>query len=330
MCGIPLSAEMVREIMQFSHQSVLAGDSDIIVEKSIRANFLGARPLGDTKALYPSITDYLNFIRQADEYARFFSVRPLQEKFWDVAGRRMVRLLAVFLMVKVASMDETLFARALTFANQLNEEDIIISFNWDLLLETALNHSIRFHNGLHMNQHEYGLLKLSGSIDWISAPESEKLIPFTTSELGSGLVRVCGFYNYRKETAKIRTSYPWDFYKRDPVLVVPPTHLSSLESNYIKNLWRRAFEELKDANKIIYAGYQMAESEYFARMMFQANYYRYHFNRMFGANTRIEIYNPDPTVERNYRLLLGDSDEIKYHCVGFEDSPYCQARHADI
>lgn len=139
--------------------------------------------------------------------------------------------------------------------NQLQRGDLVISFNYDLLLENQLRtlemqHSCVVELGVPIHwadetlgsfndaQYSFDLLKLHGSLDWYRIKGSE----------GSDLRTIC----------RVSPRDPsWPLYCRDNPLFIPMAHTkgSFLQGNLFTLLWNKAGHYLEQAEEIRFLGY---------------------------------------------------------------------------
>lgn len=179
------------------------------------------------------------------------------------------------------------------FVNQLKENDTIISYNWDVLLDNVLGREdliekikvrelyeqdiknitkkqylkmlidlsayrdyLNFRiNAPYEQYHSEGYyLKLHGSIDWLYCPNED-----------------CGLYAKVFPIKNVHGEY-WcsECSSRMKHLIIPPV----LNKNYsrfpfIKKIWNIALEEIRSAEELVIWGYQLPHSDFYNRWLFR-------------------------------------------------------------
>ncbi|MFQ5941829.1 MAG: SIR2 family protein [Nitrososphaerales archaeon] len=147
--------------------------------------------------------------------------------------------------------------------NMVKDEDTLITFNYDTLVERIFRKENRgFHYWLNENDEQKGslLLKLHGSLNWIYCIRCEQLWelegPF--ARRSSFLCRDCG------KSDKLRT------------LIVPPILDKSLyltkkeEGDFdLMAVWQQAIDSIRLAEKIVFIGYSLSDTDFYARKLFQ-------------------------------------------------------------
>ena len=184
------------------------------------------------------------------------------------------------------------------FFNKLQDNDTIITFNWDLLLDNILDreklivkikdrnlyeedientlrkqylrmlidlsayrdyHNLRI-NAPYEQYHSEGFyLKLHGSIDWLYCPNED-----------------CGLYSKVFPVKDIIGEYLIAEYKcrecssKMKRLIVPPVLNKNYSSfPFVKKLWNIALEELKLANELVIWGYRLPPTDFYNKWLFR-------------------------------------------------------------
>lgn len=182
------------------------------------------------------------------------------------------------------------------FFNQLKDNDTIITYNWDLLLDNILDREKIISNIKNLGQVEDGILKkqylrmltdlsayrdlswdrtiapyenyhskgyylkLHGSIDWLYCPNED-----------------CGLYSKVFPIKKIiGEEYLIAKYKchecssKMKHLIIPPVLNKNYSSfPFVKKLWNIALEELKSADELVIWGYQLPPTDFYNRWLFR-------------------------------------------------------------
>jgi hypothetical protein len=167
-------------------------------------------------------------------------------------------------------------------AEQLDDGDTVITFNWDLLLDEALGRSSKLAaDGIHDAEGHYGrfLSKLTG---WGEATikGSSPAAPQGAASLGQGTyLKVHGsidwFHCVNESCRVFGRAYPLlEREARHPCahcfetlrpLIVPPTLNKPLRAlPAVRRLWSRASYELKVASSVLVWGYSLPPTDFYA------------------------------------------------------------------
>ena len=187
-----------------------------------------------------------------------------------------------------------------------------ITFNYDVALDYALlRHSLAFKYCLDKDEEAHiPLLKLHGSINWGICQDCSKITPIlidkhynlpitTASQLSFSLFPIWSdnrnvkCYSCRKNL----DDYPF---------VVPPTWNKTDYHQLIIPVWKRAAEELAEADKIIVVGYSLPETDAF---------FKYLFALGTDSPTRIKrfmVIDPSSKALENFQNLIGRGIENKF------------------
>ena len=193
----------------------------------------------------------------------------------------------------------------------------IITFNYDLALDYALNFSSHPADYCLSETTKPGytsLMKLHGSLNWARCSKCKEIIPydfhaffqkysfpflgereiqFVRLELGSKLAS-SGLKHCEEDI------------KSGPV-IVPPTWNKTEYHQGLSKVWSRAASELSDAENIFISGYSLTESDLF---------FRYLFALGSVGQTRIKrfwVFDPDEeNVRHRFEKLIGSGSKAKF------------------
>ena len=183
-----------------------------------------------------------------------------------------------------------------------------ITFNYDL----ALDYSLYFHNFKcdyclteQPVMHSTPYLKLHGSINWGICQECGDIVPRLIPEAH---FRVWPdhtksvFYNLG---TTLHLTKHHDKPIKGPPLLVPPTWNQGEYHRQLRNVWRRAADELAAAENLFVIGYSLPETDSFFRYLFAL-----------GSDSRVKLrkfvlVDPDPqdNVEPRFRSFMGRAIE---------------------
>ncbi len=228
---------------------------------------------------------------------------------WTNAGSREKLALRFYLaktIVEHTPSERDLPDLYVEFASQLHERDIIISFNWDSLLEVALQKLGKPYTYNFGEENAIKLCKLHGSINWrldkpnnLGTPVDTldwESLKFTEGMLDTEIYHTPALLNY--ET--------WGRYaplgEVEPFLVLPGYGKAfDVRSNAV--LWYKPEFAFATTHDVYIVGLSLAPDDFFIRSFFLSNL---PFIDLFsGVNGRqIYIINPDPDCESNYQFVL--------------------------
>lgn len=171
----------------------------------------------------------------------------------------------------------------------INHDPIaVISTNWDILLDNSIKLALEkdSHNGvvdyccylsslhnddtikpglwaLGKGKYNVKLLKLHGSMNWLSCPKCQRLF--------------VAFYNKIAEYAIFKNKKchhcSVNFKEKDTTSIslrsnlIMPTFLKDLNNFQIKLIWQNASVELSEANKVVFIGYSLPQADYELRQL---------------------------------------------------------------
>ena len=178
-------------------------------------------------------------------------------------------------------------------------KDVIISFNYDLILEKAFTDSkISIDYGISKpEKNDRLILKLHGSANWIYCKDCNYSYP---TEDHSGLNALLGDINCHNCNKK----------HLQPILI-PPTLYKDYQDQelggMIQGLWSRANEELYTADRIVFIGFSMSQTDTYAQELFKLSS---------NMNPDLDTYHVvskliSPKLQENYQNALVNR-EIKF------------------
>lgn len=190
------------------------------------------------------------------------------------------------------------------FVEQLNDGDIIITFNWDILLELAIE---RAGKSFTYNFRERGikLAKLHGSINWRLAKATNHLgreintldwkpIGFANG----GMIEIDLYFS-----AKLSEMETWNQYRPlgelQPFLVLPG-YGKAFDVRSVSSLWYRPEFTFAACRDIYIIGLSVSQDDHFIRSFFLNNFPM--------EDRQTFIINPDASASTNYRFMLRDQN----------------------
>lgn len=265
---------------------------------------------------YPNIEDFLNFI----EVARDFNKEFVESTTWPADKLRRVNkitLKAVTDFIWSLMADSKKQHAVHDFVrNTLVKGDTLITFNWDLTLERALEDypddpgfQYRYSR---KRRDELVLLKPHGSIDWferkaIRGLKCEKQVENHDDEL-------CYYPNFDLGNSPELRDIP-------PV-IVPPLSSKTFKYRFLHKIWGDVLRAVSDATELHVLGYSLPKEDQFAKFVLR----RAIRNNMAASDKsrkkalKLILLNPDEVVEQTFYRLAGKAlKRSNFYQTRFED-----------
>jgi len=194
----------------------------------------------------------------------------------------------------------------------------ILSLNWDIILDNALNHEINsdegvldyccfitpFMNGENIvpglmargqGKFNVKLLKMHGSMNWLQCQRCQRLFVTFNEKIAieeyitRPTCRLCqkNFENTTHDRGGLLTSQ-----------LIMPTFLKDFNNVQLKLIWQNAGIELSEATKIVFMGYSFPAADFEMRQLL-ARFVRH------GAKIEVVLKEPSP-------ITISDSPESRY------------------
>jgi hypothetical protein len=193
----------------------------------------------------------------------------------------------------------------------LGNAEAVITTNWDTLAEIVLRLVDRQVVYRASEPPELPVLKLNGSVDWfrVAPSEGSALSDRLYAPIGDGYVRYKQF-----------SEGPQLFFANDKTRkqmdrlqfgIVAPTHFRDLPDQFLRQVWRDAYNTLRRAEHIIVVGYSLPETDIAVRYLLQRALLvrKLQIEPLeWWNNLKIDVVDPDPHgyVEARWRSLFGD------------------------
>jgi hypothetical protein len=231
---------------------------------------------------------------------------------WTNAGSREKLALRFYLAKTIAEhtpLEVDLPDLYLEFAKQLHDRDIVISFNWDCLLEVALRKLGKSYTYNFNIDGSIQLCKLHGSINWrLDTPNNlgkpTNTLDWQSLEFTGGMLDTEIYFTHALLDYAIWSNYP-TLGEIEPFLVLPGYGKAfDVRSNAV--LWYKPEIAFSMTHDVFIIGLSLAPDDFFIRSLFLSNLpYIDSFSDIKGR--RIYIINPDKNCERNYNFVLSDN-----------------------
>lgn len=191
----------------------------------------------------------------------------------------------------------------------ISENAVIISFNWDLVLEKLL-----FDKELDGQSYGFApladgpiLLKPHGSLNWFDASQAKYITQDRRVPIfGENRDAVYAFLRYRAPISKREREYT--------PLIIPPIYLKDFGKPVFQALWKSAMSYLSTAKNVFFLGYSMPEFDLHAQFVMRCGFYNqvYGQPRKKGGRTtatglaHVAIVNPDQAAALRIEAIVGE------------------------
>ncbi len=232
-------------------------------------------------------------------------------------------LLCIYLFAGLLT-NEVLVDWANKLFQQFRGDDFIITLNWDVISETLLTM-----NGIPFTRYEWHadyvkVIKLHGSIDLIGLPNEKmrnhiRKNPNVLECLTPLLWRVVtseGFFPRTHPWPLGRELFPWEWYNKSAVLIMPPYYTYGYGYKLIQFNWLKAMTVLERAKEVFIIGYSLCESDKsFCSLLERVG-------KIWQLKNRVQVWNPDPEVGERAKILCGES-RIDFHQKPASEFRFC-------
>lgn len=310
-CGIAVAQTILREAM-----SILSSTDWNKVKKVhnlISYLYPGFDP--DLKN-YPNIEDFLNLAEMAKT---FNSEEFIKSSLWPDSRIREVQDITMkavtdYLWSKIINQPSS---TALNYfaTEYLRYTDTVITFNWDITLEKAIDDRKgdfavqNTYRRKRTNPKHFVVLKPHGSIDWFDKAKLPKAVKDAVT-----LDRKYVVYPYLDfaEHPQVRNLQP---------LIVPPLATKEFSADFLKKTWCGIYRAVSDATDLFVIGYSLPKEDQFARLVLRrairANLQKHHRGEKLPLT--MSLVNPDDSVAVTFTRMAALQFGVKYYQARFED-----------
>ncbi len=213
---------------------------------------------------------------------------------WEDVRLRSLRLLTDYLASagQAGEGHEALQA----FVKKLRPGDVVITFNWDNLIERAL-YLLGTEVSFTADPAKITVLKLHGSINWFEPPSGTAAkTPELVETLTEGILRTKDYRYYDVWTGLNR-----------PPLILPPVAWKRIRSTpFFGALWTMAVRALVRARQVAFIGYSIPRDDLQARALLTTGWGARRIGSMVQDQPTLEytLVDPEPSICGRYASLL--------------------------
>jgi hypothetical protein len=266
---------------------------------------------------YPNIEDFLNLLEMAKKFntEEFIESTSWSRERLEQVGRVTVKAVTEYIwecMKSKAQGDIDEFVKL-----KMRPRDTIITFNWDLTVERALENYSSDASFLYTYSREresdaFSLLKPHGSIDWFQKADIEKLDK--KADILSLDSKLCVFpYFSRARSPKLLDASP---------VIVPPVASKEFDFAFLKRTWRGVYRAVSDATEVYVIGYSLPKEDQFARLVLRRALRNNQIKTDRGVKgpLSLTVVNPDENVGTTFgRLVQRGSASAGYYQATLQD-----------
>jgi hypothetical protein len=310
-CGIPIARDILRyAILDLRRRSPSEAHRVHSLLRFLYPAFDEA--LGN----YPNIEDFLNFI----EVAKDFNQEFVESTTWSPKQLREVNRITLKAVTDYiwSFMGDGARQHIVNdfVRNNIVAGDTIITFNWDLTLERALEgypddpgFEYRYSRKKYT---EFVLLKPHGSVDWfernkLKGLKCERLVEKHDHEL-------CYFPKFDlASSSELKAIAP---------VIVPPVSSKKFKYDFFHRTWGDILRSVADANELHVLGYSLPKEDQFAKFVFRRAIRNNITSAEKGKKEKLKLFvvNPDEAVEQTFHRLVGKAlKHFNFYQARFED-----------
>ena len=260
---------------------------------------------------YPNIEDFLNLIEMAREFntEEYVSSPLWPESELKKVRRSVLRAVTDYFWARMKDCDLEPLRKFVDCC--LRPHDTIITFNWDVTMEQALEK----HSDLQFWYEpttDVILLKPHGSIDWFyrsNIPTGEAEMAVRTIDDDLCVYPEFSFAKYKKM-------------KRPEPVIVPPLFQKKFTVPYLKGVWRSIYRAVSRASDIYILGYSLPKEDQFARLVLgrALRNNKIRIQKRQQRALQLTVVNPDEGAQATFMRLLGGTGKagFRFYHATFE------------
>ncbi len=251
---------------------------------------------------YPPFEEFLSRVIAAKDLPFF------DEYYWEAKRRSALRLLTDSLAKKSREAESSSLLHE--FISRLREGDVIITFNWDNLIERSLYSHGRRVSFLNRDEDSIIVLKLHGSLNWFDIPEDLSLAePESVLWLTDSVVCTKDYTYYDL----------WQALDSPPLIIPPILSKRVPEGDFFKGIWHEAQNLLIDGESVTAIGYSIPKDDLQSRNLLSLAWFGRVQKR--SANQELQdnltLIDPNPLVRDWYASEV--TTDLDYHQACFNE-----------
>ncbi len=322
--GAPVQSELFRGYFQ---SPTLSDRVDPQMQEDLKKYFtqlwgidVNSNNLGDTR--FPTFEEALGLLEIARDRGELFKdLAGCDQGLLDIERLRnhLTSVIALILEEKLhkSNTNHIRLIKHLDSDGSLSST-VFISSNYDILIDNAIefvtnslpDYGVLFEPEPTKSVGEVLLFKIHGSLNWLYCPTCSILSLFPHHKAAAELPNAP--YKFRcRQCRGLRDS-----------VVIPPTFFKVMSNLYLQQIWKKAEETLKEAQRIIFCGYSFPDADMHIKYLLK----RAEVNRM-GEVPEVFIVNEhrgkkkeEREMERDrYMRFFRKKDKVHWTKLSFND-----------
>jgi len=187
------------------------------------------------------------------------------------------------------------------FINQLNKYDMIITFNWDLLLEIVIESLGKTYSYSNFERRDvdFYIFKLHGSINWKVEEDLGRRMRLQWNPLGfkNGIMNREIYYS-----KDLLSKYVWQEYESFSEIrpfIVLPGYGKGFDIRSLAPLWYKIESAFATTHDIFIIGFSLADDDFLIDSFFLDNLP--YVTETAHQDRKIFVINPDTSIKNRYR-----------------------------
>lgn len=207
-----------------------------------------------------------------------------------------------------------------SLASYLAEGDTVISFNYDLLMDTALTISCPYWNpltgygfragtagqvvaGNEVSAPKVLLLKPHGSFNWVICKKCGSFFVLPPSQCGVPLKSAC--------LNDLWSGQP----RHDPErLIIPPSLKKDVHGKIMQQVWTRAHNALENAGRVVVIGYSLPAADFLVKRLLYRSLSRNRALDEFELVDRNNHRSGSPLINKYRAIIRNCGNDVKFIC----------------
>jgi hypothetical protein len=289
-CGLPVAQNLLQKAMDLlAHHDVPTWDR---IHKLLEYLYPSFNP---TLRNYPNIEDFMNLIEMALEFnnEEFIASSLWPEAELKKVKRKVLQTVTDYFWDQMSTCHLEPLLKFVTTC--LAKGDTIVTFNWDVTIEKALE-TVSDFDFWYEPSADILILKPHGSIDWFF----RKHIPADAARAVRKIDDALCVY------PKFTLAMYQKMKKQAPV-IVPPVFQKDFKEAFFRQTWRRVYRAVSGATDLFFIGYSLPKEDQFARLVLNRALRNNRLRVIAGKKRelRVRVVNPDETVQTTFVKLLG-------------------------
>lgn len=311
--GGPLTEELLPEAIERVHTK----SGYVRLAKRVNEVLAYAFPMfNPSQCIYPNVEAVLSMLEVWKEFNSSIQKEPTYSDFQIEEVRRWILRFITERLIPLTD-NITKDSAISRFAARLRKGDLVITFNWDLGLEkalevidTKLDWEYFWYPKL---RNRITLLKAHGSIDWFRTEDLYQVPKREHEPLDQtiGRISVLRWWDYTEVIPRrSREIAPY---------IIPPTQLKSFQDEEMRKIWRNISDVLMKAERIYIFGYSLPEADPQAQIILRSAIARNLKQKNATVDDAVVIANPDRKVKSRfdelgfkYRFILSKFETLDF------------------